>query len=100
MRLSFPENFAFGTSTASYQIETAVDHDWQGIRSKDGHIFNRTTDHELQYSKDAVIIASLAPNYRMSLMWSKLQREPYAQFDLQAVKEYHSLLQELKSRKV
>jgi beta-glucosidase len=100
MKLTFPENFAFGTSTAAYQIETAFNHDWQGVRSKDGHVFNRTTDHELQFKKDAAIIASLAPNYRMSLMWSKLQREPYAQFDLQTVKEYHQLLQELKIRSV
>lgn len=100
MKLSFPENFAFGTSTASYQIETAFEHDWQGIKARDGFIFERTTDHELRFKEDAAIIASLAPNYRMSLMWSKLQREPFGTFDPLVVKSYRSFLDDLKARGV
>ncbi|HEX5169316.1 MAG TPA: family 1 glycosylhydrolase [Cyclobacteriaceae bacterium] len=95
MKISFPRNFIFGTSTASYQIETAVDHDWQGIRSRDGHVFDRTTDHEKRFIDDAKLIASLAPNYRMSLMWSKLQAEPLGKFDASVVQQYHLFLQTL-----
>jgi beta-glucosidase len=100
MKLIFPENFKFGTSTAAYQIETAFDHDWQGLRARDGNIFGRTTDHEKRYSEDIAIIASLAPNYRMSLMWSRLQRAPLASFDEQTKNEYHTLLQKLRERGV
>ncbi len=100
MKVTFPEDFLFGTSTAAYQIETAFDHDWSGVKSRDGQIFDRTTDHETRYLEDIEIIASLAPNYRMSLMWSKLQRTAYASFDKEAIDHYHSILKDLRSRDV
>ena len=100
MKISFPADFTFGTSTASYQIETAVDHDWKGIRSRDGHVFDRTTDHEHRFLEDVELIASLAPAYRMSLMWSKLQPGPLAKFDSAVTNQYHSFLQALTSRNV
>ncbi|HEY8935679.1 MAG TPA: family 1 glycosylhydrolase [Cyclobacteriaceae bacterium] len=100
MKITFPENFHFGTSTASYQIETAFEHDWQGVKARDGYIFDRTTDHELRFKEDAEIIASLAPNYRMSLMWSKLQQNPNAPFDKAVVASYRAFLDDLKARGV
>jgi beta-glucosidase len=100
MKITFPKDFLFGTSTAAYQIETAFEHDWTGVKSRDGHIFGRTTDHEKRHQEDIEIISSLAPNYRMSLMWSKLQRGPYAAFNQDTVRYYHSLLKDLRSRDV
>src|SRR5687768_7608148 len=100
MKITFPENFIFGTSTSSYQIETAFEHDWSGAKSRDGHIFNRTTDHEKRFIEDARIIASLAPHYRMSLMWSKLQRKPYGAFDRATVENYLRLLDALRGNGV
>ncbi|MBX2963175.1 MAG: glycoside hydrolase family 1 protein [Cyclobacteriaceae bacterium] len=100
MTLSFPDHFIFGTSTAAAQIETAFEHDWQGVKSRDGYIFERTTDHELRFPEDATIISSLAPGYRMSLQWSKLQREPLGEFDLDTVEVYHKFLTDLKSKGV
>lgn len=100
MNLIFPRHFQFGTSTAAYQIETAYEHDWQGVVARDGHIFERTTDHEKRYDEDIAIIASLAPHYRMSLMWSRLQRSPLADFDESVKREYHQLLQKLRQKNV
>jgi beta-glucosidase len=100
MKIKFPDNFVFGTSTSASQIETPFEHDWEGIRSRDGNTFNRTTDHEKRFKEDTEIIASLAPNYRMSLMWSKLQRQPYAAFDSRTVEEYRTLLNSLHDRQV
>jgi beta-glucosidase len=100
MTLRFPESFQFGTSTSAYQIETARDHDWQGVKSKDGYTFDRTTDHEKRYIDDIDIIASLAPNYRMSLMWSRLQPGPLARFEEGAKAEYHQLLSSLRTKNV
>jgi beta-glucosidase len=100
MTLTFPSSIFFGTSTSAYQIETAFEHDWQGIRSLDGNLFERTTDHEKRFASDAAIIASLAPNYRMSMMWSKLQRSPYSAFDRETATGYHFLLTKLKENGV
>ncbi|HZY78942.1 MAG TPA: family 1 glycosylhydrolase [Cyclobacteriaceae bacterium] len=100
MELLFPSDFIFGTSTAATQIETAFEHDWQGIKAKDGFVFDRTTDHELRSKEDIEIISSLAPYYRMSLMWSKLQRAPMAELDPATVAHYKSLLKRLKENKV
>lgn len=100
MHINFPDDFIFGTSTSAYQIETPFDHDWCNVRSRDGHIFNRTTDHEQRLADDVTIITSLAPHYRMSLMWSKLQRAPYATLDMTAVHEYALLLKSLTDRGV
>ncbi len=100
MILEFPDRFRFGTSTSAVQIETAVDHDWQGFIARDNSIFTRTTDHELRWEKDVEIISSLAPNYRMSFMWSQLQRTPFASFDQEAVNHYRNLLIRLKEQGV
>ncbi|MFM8741089.1 MAG: glycoside hydrolase family 1 protein [Cytophagales bacterium] len=100
MQYLFPKDFIFGTSTAAAQIETAFEHDWQGVRAKDGNLFERTTDHELRVKEDAQIIASLAPNYRMGLMWSKLQRAPLSTLNDDAVKLYNDLLEDLTNRGV
>jgi beta-glucosidase len=100
MELLFPSDFIFGTSTAATQIETAFEHDWQGVKAKDGFVFDRTTDHELRSKEDVEIISSLAPYYRMSLMWSKLQRAPMAELDKETVEHYKALLKKLRSNGV
>jgi beta-glucosidase len=100
MELLFPNDFIFGTSTAATQIETAFEHDWQGIKARDGFVLNRTTDHELRSKEDIDIIASLAPSYRMSMMWSKLQRAPLADLDPETVIYYRGFLDQLKSRNI
>lgn len=100
MVLQFPKEFIFGTSTAAYQIETAVGHDWCDVRARDGFVFNRTTDHEKHYAEDVESISSLAPHYRMSLMWSRLQHGPMGRFNPTTVEEYTHLLDLLEQRGV
>jgi beta-glucosidase len=100
MQYLFPPDFIFGTSTAATQIETAFEHDWLGVKSKDGFVLDRTTDHELRWREDVEIISSLAPYYRMGMMWSKLQREPLAPLHAATVEYYRQLLGELKARGV
>jgi beta-glucosidase len=100
MILEFPSHFRFGTSTSAVQIETAVDHDWLGFVALDRSVFTRTTDHELRWEKDVEIISSLAPNYRMSFMWSRLQAAPYAALDRATVDDYKKILIQLKRQNV
>ena len=100
MPRTFPAHFIFGTSTAAAQIETATDHDWQGFTARDGHSFDRTTDHELRHTEDAEIISSLAPGYRMGVAWNRLQHGPMEELDAEVVEEYKKLLSDLKARNV
>ena len=97
---TFPDDFIFGTSTAAAQIETAFEHDWQGVEARDGARFERTTDHELRFQEDAALIASLAPGYRMGLSWSRLQRGPLQDLDPTAVAQYRQFLADLQRRGV
>lgn len=98
--MKFPEDFKFGTSTSAYQIETSFEHDWKGVTSLDGHIFDQTTAHEKRWEEDVNLIATLAPQYRMSLMWSRLQRAPFADFDADAKQHYHQVLDRLRTKNV
>ncbi len=100
MPRTFPPHFIFGTSTAAAQIETATDHDWHGFKARDGHHFERTTDHELRHPQDAEIIASLAPGYRMGVSWNRLQRGPLEALDPVVVEEYRKLFEDLRARQV
>lgn len=100
MKLNFPPDFIFGTSTSACQIETAFEHDWQGLRSEDNYVFERTTDHELRVDEDVDIIATLAPHYRMGLMWSKLQRASFAPLHEETKIHYHKLLDMLRERNI
>jgi beta-glucosidase len=88
MRINFPDDFVWGTSTAAAQVETASDHNWRGLVSKDGYTFVRTTDHELRREEDAAYIGQLGNLYRCGLDWARLQPAAYAPFDEAVVEEY------------
>lgn len=98
--IQFPPDFIWGTSTAAAQIETATEHNWRGVKSLDGHIFERTADHELYRNEDVQYIAQLGNAYRMSLDWSRLQTQPMQPFDPQVVAEYRSFMAKLTARNV
>lgn len=100
MRLAFPDHFLWGTSTAAAQVETAGDHPWRGILALDGHVFERTTDHELRREEDAKIIARFGSIYRCGVDWSRLQPEPFAKFDKEVVAEYEHFFEDLRVRGV
>ncbi len=95
MKLHFPDGFLWGSSTAAAQIETASDHNWRGFLSKDGHRFERTTDHELRRNEDAQYIKKFGTVYRCGVDWARLQPEAFAPFDMQVVNEYQTFFQEL-----
>ena len=97
MKLTFPDGFVWGTSTAAAQIETASGHPWRGLRAKDGHVFERTTDHEQRREEDAAFILRFGSIYRCGVDWSRLQSEPYGKFDKKAVEEYRAFFDLLRS---
>jgi beta-glucosidase len=81
----FPDGFAWGTATASYQIEGAVDEDgrspsiWDTFshtpgKVQDGDTGDVADDHYRRYEEDVALMADLGVGwYRFSLAWPRLQ---------------------------
>ena len=82
--LIFPPDFVFGTATAAYQIEGAVNEDgrgpsiWDEFAHRRGKIFRGQNgdvacDHYHRYPEDVALMRELGVNaYRMSLSWSRI----------------------------
>jgi beta-glucosidase len=82
--VQFPEGFAWGTATASYQIEGAVAEDgrapsiWDTFshtpgKVQDGDTGDVADDHYHRYAEDVELMASLGVGwYRFSLAWPRL----------------------------
>jgi len=98
MQFQFPEGFIWGTSTAAAQIETAFDHQWKGVKSKDGYVFEETIAHERMRDTDVGFISQFGSMYRCGVDWSRLQRSAFQPFDLEVVEEYQLFFRALKER--
>lgn len=96
MKLEFPKDFLWGTSTAAAQIETASAHNWNGVRAKDGATFYRTSDHEKHRFEDLEYIKQFGSVYRCSVDWSRLQVAAFAPFTPTVIEEYQNFFQKLK----
>lgn len=94
-KLQFPAHFIWGTSTAAAQVETASEHNWKGVASRDGYTFDRTTDHEKRRKEDIRYITQFGDYYRGGVDWARLQKAPFANFELEVVKEYQEFFGEL-----
>ncbi|MET0955272.1 MAG: GH1 family beta-glucosidase [Cryobacterium sp.] len=83
--LRFPDSFVFGSATAAYQIEGAVDEDgrgrsiWDTFSHSPGAVENGDTgdtadDHYHRLESDLDLIAALGLNaYRFSIAWPRIQ---------------------------
>ncbi|ROO83517.1 broad-specificity cellobiase [Actinocorallia herbida] len=81
----FPEGFAWGAATASYQIEGSVTADgrgasiWDTFAHTPGKVLNGengdvAVDHYARYAEDVALMGSLGLNaYRFSLSWPRIQ---------------------------
>jgi beta-glucosidase len=82
--LSFPENFAWGAATASYQIEGGVNEDGRGksiwdtfshipAATADGKTGDTACDHFHRYREDIELMSGLCvKNYRCSIAWPRI----------------------------
>lgn len=80
-----PPGFRFGTSTAAYQIEGAVDEDgrgpsiWDTFCAQPGRIVDASSgavacDHYHRWQEDVALMARLgAEGYRFSVAWPRIQ---------------------------
>jgi beta-glucosidase len=83
-RLTFPEGFKWGCSTASYQVEGAVNVDGRGRtnwdifshtpgKTHDGDTGDVADDSYHRYKEDVQLLKNLGvQTYRMSIAWSRI----------------------------
>ncbi len=82
--LEFPKDFAWGVSTAAYQIEGSPDADGKGRsvwddfshtpgKIADGKNGDVACDHYRRYAEDATLMRTMdVRNYRMSISWPRV----------------------------
>jgi beta-glucosidase len=105
--LGFPDGFAWGTATASYQIEGAVAEDgrgpsiWDTFSHTPGRVANGDTgdvadDHYHRYRQDVGLLAELGvSHYRFSIAWPRLQPEGRGRLNQAGVDFYGRLVEAL-----
>jgi beta-glucosidase len=110
MTLSFPPGFVWGSATASYQVEGAVDADGRGASIWDtfcavpGAIANGDTgavacDHYHRYPADVALMASLGLGaYRFSVSWPRIQPDGQGAPNQKGLDHYRRVVEELLSR--
>ena len=106
----FPEGFAWGTATASYQIEGAVHADgrlpsiWDTFSHTPGKTWEGDTgdvavDHYHRYPEDLDLLAELGvTHYRFSLAWPRIQPEGRGKLNPGGVDFYSRLVDGLLER--
>jgi beta-glucosidase len=103
----FPDGFAWGAATASYQIEGAVGEGgrgqsiWDTFAHTPGKIDNGDTgdvadDHYHRYQEDVALLAEMgATHYRFSLAWPRLQPDAHGRLNPAGVDFYSRLVDAL-----
>jgi beta-glucosidase len=108
--MTFPTDFRWGVSTASYQIEGAVTEDGRGRsiwdtfshepdRIGDGSTGDRTCDHYHRVDEDVALIADLgARAYRFSIAWPRIQPTGAGEANAPGIAFYDQLVDKLLER--
>ncbi|XP_018573214.1 myrosinase 1 [Anoplophora glabripennis] len=111
---AFPDDFLFGTATASYQVEGAWNEDGKGeniwdrlthTRSSlisDGSTGDVACDSYHKYKEDVALVKELgSQHYRFSLSWSRILPNGTADVvNLAGVTYYRNLIKELKDNNI
>ena len=107
MTIQFPDDFFFGTATASYQIEGAADADgrkesiWDVFARVPGAIVNGDNgdvacDHYHRYREDVALMKELGvKHYRFSLSWPRILPEGTGEICEAGLAFYERLIDEL-----
>jgi beta-galactosidase len=103
----FPEDFVWGTATASYQIEGGWLEGGKGLSIWDifthtpGKIVNNENgdiacDHYHRFKEDVKIMSKMGlKNYRLSISWSRIQPTGRGEVNNEGIKFYSKLIDEL-----
>jgi beta-glucosidase len=110
--MRFPEGFLWGTATASYQIEGAVDEDGRGASIWDtfshtaGKVHHGDTgdiacDHYHRLDEDLDLMSELGLQaYRFSAAWPRVQPEGSGNVNQKGLDFYRRLVEGLRSRSI
>jgi beta-glucosidase len=111
-RDEFPADFVWGTATASYQIEGAVDTDgrtpsiWDtfvrvpGVIA-DGEVGDIADDHYNRFIEDVELMASLGVDaYRFSVSWSRILPAGTGEVNAEGIAFYRRLIEALRERNI
>ena len=103
----FPEGFYWGTATASYQIEGAVNEDgrgesiWDRFGQMPGHVLYGDTgavadDHYHKWREDLELMKKMGLKaYRFSIAWPRIQPAGYGEVNEKGLCFYEELIDEL-----
>lgn len=105
--IKFPENFYWGTATASYQIEGAYNEDGKGLsvwdkfvlqkgKIKDGTTGQIVCDHYHRFKDDIKLMGQLKYKaYRFSISWPRIFPEGKGNVNKKGLDFYDKLVDEL-----
>jgi beta-glucosidase len=108
----FPDGFVWGSATAAYQVEGAVDEDgrgpsiWDTFCAVPGAIAGGDTgavacDHYHRYPEDIALMSSLGLNaYRFSVAWPRIQPEGRGPANQKGLDHYRRLVERLLERDI
>lgn len=122
--IQFPDNFLWGISTSSYQIEGGITNDWSewekenanylaerakdyyadwqvkkfpGMLSRENYICGKACDAYNRFDEDLKCIKSLNVGaYRFSIEWARIEPRE-GEFDQKAIEHYKNQVKKLKS---
>lgn len=125
--LYFPDNFFWGSSTSSHQVEGGNVNDWSEWENKnadrlateakkfwkdwqqkkfpemfepENYISGQACDHYNRYEKDFDIVNSLDQNaHRFSIEWSRIEPEQ-GKFDEKEIEHYRKVIRALRARNI
>ncbi|MGB3683729.1 MAG: GH1 family beta-glucosidase [Rubrobacteraceae bacterium] len=110
--MSFPENFLWGTATAAYQIEGAVNEDgrgtsiWDTFSHTPGKVLHGDTgdiacDHYHRLEGDLDLLSDLGvKGYRFSVAWPRIQPEGSGPANQKGLDFYRRLVEGLRRRNI
>ncbi|MEV0230522.1 GH1 family beta-glucosidase [Nonomuraea sp. NPDC050786] len=102
--------FLWGTATAAYQIEGAVEEDGRGVsiwdtfahepgRTRDGHTGDVACDHYHRWPEDVELMSGLGVNaYRFSIAWPRVQPQGDGPVNAKGLDFYERLVDALLER--
>ncbi len=110
--ITFPKDFRFGTATASYQIEGAVQQDGRGRsiwddfsdtpgKTYEGQTGAITNDHYNRYKEDIALMKEIGlDSYRLSIAWSRIFPDGKGQKEQRGIDFYRRLFTELRENDI